>query len=52
MFGEISKSQKDKYSMILLSQISKTVKFKEPKCGMVVSRGYREGKWGITNQSA
>ena len=44
MFSEISKSQKDKYGMIVLSQISKTVKFKEPKCGMNVARGYREGK--------
>ena len=51
MFSKISKPQKDKYGMILLCQISNTVKFKEPKHGMVVARVYRERKWGITNQS-
>lgn len=45
--NEISKSQKDKYCMIYLYEISKVFKFIETESKMAVTRGWGEGEIGI-----
>ena len=46
MLSEISQTQKDKYCMKPLFEVSKVVKLIETEIRRVVVRGWGRGKWG------
>ena len=50
MLREISQSQKDKYSMITLTEVFKVANHIEAESRMVVARGWEQVKWGISAQ--
>ena len=50
MLREISQSQKDKYSMIPLTEVFKVANHIEAESRMVVARGWEQVKWGISAQ--
>ena len=47
ILSEISQSQKDKYSMILLYELSRVVRFIKTGARKVVVRSWGEGRWGV-----